>query len=73
MNLNPLVPLDGYFALSDWLEVPNLRHRAMAHIDWTLQPRVLRQEMPMPPATSGSSGSSSSMASWPRCTSPRLC
>ena len=27
-NANPLLPLDGYFALIDWLEIPNLRHRA---------------------------------------------
>ena len=50
MNLNPLVPLDGYYALSDWLEVPNLRQRAMAHLKWTVQTRVLRQELPMPAA-----------------------
>jgi putative peptide zinc metalloprotease protein len=50
MNLNPLVPLDGYYALSDWLEVPNLRQRAMAHLKWTLQTRVLRQDVPMPAA-----------------------
>src|SRR3569833_1594802 len=30
MNLNPLVPLDGYYALSDWLEVPNLQQQAKA-------------------------------------------
>ena len=50
MNLNPLVPLDGYYALSDWLEVPNLRHRALAHLTWTLKTRVLRLDTPMPPA-----------------------
>jgi putative peptide zinc metalloprotease protein len=50
MNLNPLVPLDGYYALSDWLEVPNLRQAAMAHLKWTLQTRVLRRDVPMPPA-----------------------
>jgi putative peptide zinc metalloprotease protein len=50
MNLNPLVPLDGYYALSDWLEVPNLRHRAMAHLSWALKTRVLRLDLPMPPA-----------------------
>ena len=27
-NANPLLPLDGYFALTDWLEIPNLRIRA---------------------------------------------
>ncbi|HEU4701838.1 MAG TPA: hypothetical protein VFS37_05085, partial [Conexibacter sp.] len=24
-NANPLLPLDGYFALTDWMEIPNLR------------------------------------------------
>jgi len=50
MNLNPLVPLDGYYALSDWLEVPNLRHRAMAHLSWAIRSKVLRLDVPMPPA-----------------------
>jgi putative peptide zinc metalloprotease protein len=27
-NLNPLIKLDGYYLLSDWLNVPNLRARA---------------------------------------------
>lgn len=33
-NLNPLVPLDGYYALSDWLEIPNLRRRAFDYWGW---------------------------------------
>ncbi|MES2522479.1 MAG: HlyD family efflux transporter periplasmic adaptor subunit [Gemmatimonadota bacterium] len=33
-NLNPLIPLDGYFALSDWLEIPNLRQRAFEYFNW---------------------------------------
>lgn len=28
INLNPLMRLDGYYLLSDWLEIPNLRRRA---------------------------------------------
>ena len=47
-NANPLVPLDGYFALSDYLEVPNLRHRAFAHIEWLVRRHLLRLDMPMP-------------------------
>ncbi len=50
VNLNPLIPLDGYYALSDWLEVPNLRQRAFAHLSWTLRTRWLGQDLPMPPA-----------------------
>jgi len=49
-NANPLLPLDGYFALADWLEIPNLRHRAFAHFEWWFKSRVLRLELPQPPA-----------------------
>ena len=31
-NLNPLIKLDGYYLLSDWLDVPNLRQRAFAFL-----------------------------------------
>ena len=50
MNVNPLIPLDGYYALSDYLEVPNLRQRAFAHLSWFLKTRVLRLDLPQPPA-----------------------
>ena len=50
MNANPLIPLDGYYALSDYLEVPNLRQRAFAHIGWLLKTRVFKLELPPPPA-----------------------
>lgn len=33
-NANPLIPLDGYYALSDWLEIPNLRGRAFKYWRW---------------------------------------
>jgi putative peptide zinc metalloprotease protein len=50
MNVNPLIPLDGYYALSDWLEVPNLRQRAFAHLAWLIKAKVLRLDIPAPPA-----------------------
>jgi multidrug resistance efflux pump len=31
-NLNPLIKLDGYYLLSDWLEIPNLRQRAFQYV-----------------------------------------
>src|SRR5436309_6351162 len=31
-NLNPLLKLDGYYLLSDYLEIPNLRQRALGHL-----------------------------------------
>ena len=40
LNFNPLLRLDGYYLLSDWLEIPNLRSRAtvywMEHLRWVL-------------------------------------
>jgi len=50
VNLNPLIPLDGYYAMSDWLEVPNLRRRAFAHLTWTVKSRWLGLEQAMAPA-----------------------
>lgn len=47
-NANPLMPLDGYFALSDYLEVPNLRHRASAYLGWWVQRHLLRLDLPEP-------------------------
>ncbi len=31
-NLNPLIKLDGYYLLSDFVEIPNLRRNAMSHL-----------------------------------------
>lgn len=50
-NANPLLPLDGYFALSDWLEIPNLRHRAFAHFHWWVKHVVFRLDVPEPSAS----------------------
>ena len=50
VNLNPLIPLDGYYALSDWLEVPNLRQRALAHVGWLVRHHLFRSDAPTPSA-----------------------
>lgn len=50
-NANPLLPLDGYFALTDWMEIPNLRLRAFAHFRWWMQRHVLRIDVPEPTAS----------------------
>jgi biotin carboxyl carrier protein len=50
-NANPLLPLDGYFAFTDWMEIPNLRLRAFAHFRWWVRKMVLRLEEPEPAAT----------------------
>src|SRR5206468_1206138 len=40
-NLNPLIKLDGYYLLSDYLEIPNLRKNAYQHIGYCLR-RLVR-------------------------------
>src|SRR5262245_27407465 len=48
-NFNPLLKLDGYYLVSDWLEVPNLQQRAWGHVKgwlrWLLwgAPRPVRE------------------------------
>src|SRR5438128_12003473 len=49
-NANPLIPLDGYYALSDYLEIPNLRARAFGYLGWLVKRHVLRLEVPAPQA-----------------------
>ncbi|MDT5040377.1 MAG: putative peptide zinc metalloprotease protein [Actinoplanes sp.] len=44
-NLNPLLALDGYYLLMDWLEIPNLRARGISWVTSRLRGR--------PPAWSG--------------------
>lgn len=56
LNLNPLLELDGYFILMDWLEIPNLRMRAIAFwrkelwAKWQAnpQPRLFWQKLSRP-------------------------
>lgn len=42
INLTPFLRLDGYYLLADWLEIPNLRARAMGFVQTGL-PNRLRQ------------------------------
>ena len=46
VNLNPLMELDGYFLLMDWLERPNLRRTCLAWLGNDL-PRSLRDRRQM--------------------------
>lgn len=49
LNLNPLIKLDGYYVLSDWLEIPNLRGRAFSFIRvWARRPWALSR-IDLPP------------------------
>ena len=45
-NFNPLIKLDGYYILSDWLDVPNLRRKAFAYLGNLLQRHLLGWDVP---------------------------
>jgi putative peptide zinc metalloprotease protein len=51
INFNPLIPLDGYYALMDWLEIPNLRSRAFAYLRARVKRVVLRMDTEVPGTT----------------------
>jgi putative peptide zinc metalloprotease protein len=40
VNVNPLMRFDGYFLLSDWLDVPNLQERGFAMGRWWLREQL---------------------------------
>ena len=42
-NFNPLIKLDGYYLLTDYLEIPNLRKKAFHYISAVLKRRFLKQ------------------------------
>lgn len=48
VNLNPFMRFDGYFALSDYLEVPNLQPRAFALATWRLREALFGLGSPAP-------------------------
>lgn len=41
INFNPLIKLDGYYLLSDWLEIPNLRAKAFGYLSNVIKRRLL--------------------------------
>ncbi|MRR09154.1 hypothetical protein EG831_03510, partial [bacterium] len=43
LNLNPLLPLDGYYVLADWLEIPGLRDKATRFVRRELAPKLRSQ------------------------------
>jgi len=53
LNASPFMRYDGYYVLSDWLEIPNLHSRAFALAQWWLRETLLGlgDEVPeqMPP------------------------
>jgi CRP-like cAMP-binding protein/Zn-dependent protease len=44
MNLVPLLELDGYFILSDLIQVPDLRPRSLSFLRFDMGPKILRGE-----------------------------
>jgi putative peptide zinc metalloprotease protein len=50
-NYNPLIPLDGYYALVDVLNMPNLRGRSFEYVQAVLKRRVLRLDTAVPQVT----------------------
>jgi putative peptide zinc metalloprotease protein len=48
INLNPFMRYDGYFALSDYLKVPNLQSRAFDLALWKLREKLFNLDHPPP-------------------------
>jgi putative peptide zinc metalloprotease protein len=48
VNLNPLLRFDGYYMLTDLLEVPNLRQNSLAIFSWSIKTKLLGMDEPPP-------------------------
>lgn len=48
INASPFMRFDGYFLLSDWLEMPNLHSRAFALARWDMRERLFALGDPVP-------------------------
>ncbi|TFW10315.1 HlyD family efflux transporter periplasmic adaptor subunit [Oxalobacteraceae bacterium OM1] len=48
INLSPFMRFDGYFLVSDWLDMPNLHERAFALARWDLRERLFALGAPVP-------------------------
>jgi putative peptide zinc metalloprotease protein len=51
LQLNPLLKLDGYYVLSQYLQIDNLREQSFAYTTAWLTRNVLRQAVELPPAS----------------------
>jgi putative peptide zinc metalloprotease protein len=45
-NANPLLRFDGYYILSDWLDIPNLRQRAQQYFKTAFERRIFGLQVP---------------------------
>jgi putative peptide zinc metalloprotease protein len=48
INTSPFMRFDGYFLLSDWLDMPNLHHRAFTLARWDMRERLFDLGLPAP-------------------------
>jgi putative peptide zinc metalloprotease protein len=48
LNLSPFMRFDGYYVLSDWLEMPNLHARAFAMAQWWMREKLFGFGDPVP-------------------------
>ncbi len=50
-NANPLLRYDGYYMLSDWLEIPNLQMKSKEYLQGLIKRHIwrLRSPVPLPP------------------------
>jgi len=51
LNLNPLIKADGYYALSQYLEIDNLREESFAYLRAWFAKYFLRRDMDLPAAS----------------------
>jgi putative peptide zinc metalloprotease protein len=51
LNLNPLIKADGYYALSQFLDIDNLREEAFAFLHVWSQKYILRRDIDLPPSS----------------------
>ncbi len=51
LNLNPLIKADGYYALSQFLDLDNLREDAFAFLRAWFDKYILRHDIDLPPAS----------------------
>lgn len=55
-NANPLLRFDGYYILSDWLEIPNLGQRANQYVGYLVQRYLFGADRLTPPHLSPNEG-----------------
>ena len=51
MNLNPLIKADGYYALSQFLDIDNLREESFTFLRVWSQKYILRRDIDLPPSS----------------------